>query len=359
MNAQPINEDKLEQFVHQAFGDLSVAASGVMVSLGHRLGLYQAMMGAGPLTADALADKTGCAPRYVREWLNSQVASDYVDYDGDTETYTLGMEQAMVLANADSPVFMAPAWEVDAAMWADLDKAVEVFRSGEGVPWGAHDKRLYCGTAAFFRNGYRQNLVPNWLPALHGVVDKLERGGRVADVGCGYGHSTVLMAEAFPNSTFHGYDSHAASIEAARKIAADAGLSEHARFEIAQAKDYPDERFDLVCYFDCLHDMGDPLGAARHAHDCLDDDGSVLLVEPIAGDRVEDNINPVGRMFYAASTTLCCAHSLSEDGDQAAALGSQAGEKRLREIFLNAGFEHFRRATETPFNMILEARKSA
>lgn len=349
-----LNEQKLEKFVHQAFADLSVTTSGVMVSIGHRLGLYRAMMDAGPLSADELAKRTEYAPRYVREWLNSQVASGYLDYDPVKQTYELGPEQAMVLANSDSPVFMAPAWQVSASMWADEDAALAAFRSGNGVAWGAHDERLYCGTAAFFRNGYRQSLVENWLPALEGVVDKLERGASVADIGCGYGHSTVLMAKAFPKSKFFGYDTHTRSIDAACEIASEAKVSENTRFETASAKGFPDEQFDLVCYFDCLHDMGDPLGAACHARSCLKDDGTVLLVEPMAGDEVEDNINPVGRMFYSASTTICCAHSLSED--VGTALGAQAGEKRLREIFQQAGFSRFRRATQTPFNMILEAR---
>jgi len=350
----PINDQKLEQFARQAFGDLSIATSGVMVSLGHRLGLYRAMMDAGPLSSEEVAQRSGCAPRYVREWLNGQVASGYVDYDGDKQTYELGPEQAMVLANPDSPVFMAPAWEVGASMWADMDAALAAFRSGEGVPWGAHDARLYSGTAAFFRNGYRENLVPNWLPALEGVVEKLERGGRVADIGCGHGHSTVLMAQAFPKSKFSGFDTHRPSIDAARETAAEGQVTGNTRFEVASARDFPAEQFDLVCYFDCLHDLGDPLGAARHARGCLKADGSVMLVEPIAGDRVEDNINPFGRMSYAASTMLCCAHSLSEEGG--AALGAQAGEKRLRQIFQKAEFGSFRRAAETPFNMILEAR---
>lgn len=349
-----LNEQKLEQFVHQAFADLSVTTSGVMVSIGHRLGLYRAMMDAGPLSADELATRTEYAPRYVREWLNSQVASGYVDYDAGKQAYELGPEQAMVLANSDSPVFMAPAWQVSASMWADEDAALAAFRTGDGVAWGAHDERLSCGTAAFFRNGYRQNLAANWLPALEGVVEKLERGATVADVGCGYGHSTTLMAKAFPKSTFYGYDTHAGSIDAAREVAAEARVSENTRFEIAKAKNFANEQFDLICYFDCLHDMGDPLGAARHARTCLKPDGTVLLVEPMAGDQVEDNINPIGRMFYSASTTICCAHSLSED--VGTALGAQAGEKRLREIFQQAGFSRFRRATETPFNMILEAR---
>lgn len=349
-----LDEAKLEQFTGQVFNDLAIATSGPMVSIGHKLGLYRAMMGAGPVSAEQLAAKTDCAPRYVLEWLNQQVASGYVDYDAQARTYELGAEQAMVLANPDSPVFMAPAWQLTAALWLDEDKTLDAFRSGAGVPWGDHSECLFSGTAAFFRNGYRQCLVPEWLPALDGMVAKLEQGIAVADIGCGYGHSSVIMAEAFPNSRFHGYDSHAGSIEAAHKVAAEAGVGERSEFAVGSAKDYPDQDFGLICFFDCFHDLGDPPGAARHARDCLADDGALMLVEPKAGDALEDNINPFGRMGYAASTSLCCAHSLSEEGGMA--LGAQAGEKRLTEILLQAGFGHVRRAAETPFNMILEAR---
>lgn len=349
-----IDEEKLSAFVDRAFVDLSAATGGIMVIIGHKLGLFRAMMGAGPLTAEELAHRTDCAPRYVQEWLNSQAAGNYVAYHPESGTYELTAEQAMVLADENSPVFLPAAWEVAGSMWMDEDKTLDAFRTGKGIPWGAHNQRLFCGTAAFFRNGYRENLVANWLPSLDGVVDKLEQGATVADIGCGYGHSTVIMARAFPKSRFHGYDSHSGSIEAARAIADDAKVGDRVLFDAAAAKHYPNKKFDLICFFDCLHDMGDPVGAARHARECLADDGTVLLVEPFAGDRIEENLNPVGRLYYSASTSLCCAHSLSEEVGMA--LGAQAGEKRLAEVFHKAGFNRFRRATETPFNLILEAR---
>lgn len=349
-----VNEQRLNDFVQQAIGDLSAMAGGAMVALGDKLGLYRAMHNAGPISAGELARNAQCAERYVREWLNSQAAAGYVEYHPESESYELPPEQAMVLANPDSPVFIPPAWDVAATLWMDEDKALNAFRTGEGVPWGSHDERLFCGTAAFFRNGYIENLVANWLPALDGVVEKLERGATVADVGCGYGYSTVTMAKAFPESHFHGFDTHADSIEQARKIAEEAGVADRVTFEVDSAKRFPAKKYDLVCFFDCLHDMGDPVGAARHAGETLDKDGTVLLVEPFAGDSLEENCNPVGRMFYSASTMLCCAHALSEEGGMA--LGAQAGEKRLAEVFRKAGFSKFRRATETPFNLILEAR---
>lgn len=357
-----VNQEKLEQFVHQAFGDLSAASGGFMVMLGHKLGLYRAMMGAGPLTSRQLSEKTGCAERYVREWLNSQVAGGYIDYrrDGganggsDGSRYEMSPEQAMVLANDQSPVFMPSAWELIATLWLDEDMALDAFRTGKGVSWGSHNQRLFCGTAAFFRNGYRENLVANWLPALNGVVEKLEQGATVADIGCGHGYSTVFMAQAFPASSFRGYDYHEGSIDAAREVAREAGVEDRVAFKAASAKSYPPQGYDLICFFDCLHDMGDPVGAAEHARKALAKDGTVMLVEPFAGDRVEDNINPVGRMYYSASTALCCAHSLSEE--VGTALGAQAGEGRLREVFKKAGFSQFRKAAETPFNLVLEAR---
>ncbi len=354
-DAPAIDESRLENFVHQVFGELSASYGILMMSLGHRLGLYTAMAGAGPVTSSQLAEKAGCAERYVREWLNSQAAGGYIDYDAETGTYSMPVEHAIVLADPESPVHLPPASEVVASMWFDQDKAVDSFRTGAGVSWGDHHERLYCGVAAFFRTGYKANIVPNWLPALDGVVGKLQAGANVADVGCGHGHSTILMAQAFPNSAFVGYDVHPGSIEDARRNAEAEGVGDRVSFEIARAKDLPADRFDLVCFFDCLHDLGDPVGAARHAFQALKDDGTVMLVEPFAGDTVEDNLNPIGRLYYAASTTLCCAHSLSEE--VGLALGAQAGEARLADVFREAGFGSFRRATETPFNLVLEAKK--
>lgn len=349
-----INEERLNTFVQQVFTDLAASAGASMVILGNKLGLYRAMAGAGPLAPADLADRAGCAERYVREWLNSQAAAGYVEYDPATRRYELTPEQAMVLADDQSPVFMPVAWEVTATMLVDEDQAIEAFRTGNGVAWGDHSERLFCGTAAFFRNGYRANLVTNWLPALDGVVEKLEKGGTVADVGCGHGHSTILMAEAFPASRFTGYDYHYESVEAARQNAEAAGVSDRVTFEVSRAKEIAGRDFDLICFFDALHDMGDPIGAAAHARSALADDGTLMLVEPYAGDNPEDNFNPVGRMYYSASTTLCCAHSLSEEVGMA--LGAQAGEQRLGKVLEDAGFTRFRRATETPFNLILEAR---
>ncbi|UYG08317.1 class I SAM-dependent methyltransferase [Halomonas sp. M4R1S46] len=354
MNAPVIDQTKLETFVTRAVDDLSAAYGGVMVSLGSKLGLYKAMAGAGPLGAAELATRTGCAERYVREWLNAQAAGGYVGYHAVGDTYELSPEQALVLADEDSPLFIPHAWQVPASMWFDEERTLEAFRTGEGVAWGEHDGRLQCGVAAFYRNGYRASLVPEWLPALEGVVDKLEAGIEVADVGCGHGHSTVLMAQAFPRSRFHGIDGHAASIDAARRNAVTAGVTERVSFDLARATDYPDRQYGLICFFDCLHDMGDPVAAARYAARVLAPGGTVMLVEPFAQDRVEQNLSTVSRMYYAASTTICCAHAISEGGTLV--LGAQAGEARLAEVFRQAGFGHFRRAAETPFNLILEAR---
>jgi SAM-dependent methyltransferase len=325
-----------------------------MVALGHRLGLYKALAGAGPLTSAELAERAGCAERYVREWLGSQVAGGYVLYHAISDTYELSPEQAFVLANEDSPAFIPNGWSTVASMWSDEGKAIDAFRTGKGIAWGDHDGRLYCGVAAFYRNAYRGSLVSEWLPALDGVVAKLEAGAVVADVGCGHGHSTTLMAQAFPASRFIGFDAHEASVEAARAEAARAALGSRARFAVAKADDYPGSAFDLICFFDCLHDMGDPLAAARHAARALAPGGTVMLVEPFAEDRVEDNVSPVARLYYAASTTICCAHAISEGGRLV--LGAQAGEARLADVFRKAGFTQFRRAAATPFNLVLEAR---
>jgi SAM-dependent methyltransferase len=355
MDAYMIDQEKLQSFLTRAVGDLSAGYGGVMVSLGSKLGLYKAMAGAGPISSKELAARASCAERYVSEWLNAQVAGGYVDYHAVSDTYELSPEQAMVLADEESPVYIPNAWNVPASMWFDEEKAIEAIRSGKGVAWGEHDGRLFCGVAAFYRNAYRGSLVSEWLPALDGVVEQLKAGIAVADVGCGYGHSTILMAKAFPKSRFHGFDVHAASIDAARRNAAAEGLTARVRFDTAPAAVYPGKSYGLICFFDCLHDMGDPLAAARHAAQVLAPDGTVLLVEPFANDRVQDNVSPVARLYYAASTMLCCAHAISEGGHLV--LGAQAGEARLAELFRKAGFTRFRRAAETPFNLILEARR--
>lgn len=352
--SKTIDTAKLDALVGRVVSDLSAGYGGVMVSLGHRLGLYKAMTGKGPLTSREIAGRAGCAERYVREWLGSQVAGGYVTYHAISGTYELTPEQALVLADEDSPVFIPNAWSVPASMWADEEKAVQAFRTGAGIPWGDHDGRLYCGVAAFYRNAYKASLVPEWLPALDGVTEKLENGAKMADVGCGHGHSTVLMAGAFPASTFHGFDNHEKSVIEARKVAIEAGVEERTTFTTARADDYPGDGYDLICFFDCLHDMGNPQAAAEHAARSLAPGGTVMLVEPFANDRVEDNISPVGRLYYAASTTICCAHAISDGGHTV--LGAQAGEARVADIFRKAGFTHFRRALQTPFNLILEAR---
>jgi SAM-dependent methyltransferase len=353
MEALMIDQTKVESVAERAFSDLSGAYVGVMVSLGSKLGLYRAMAGAGPISSKELAARAGCAERYVKEWLNSQAASGYVDYHAVSGTYELTPEQAIVFADEDSPLFMPHAWQTPASMWFDEEKALQAFRTGKGIPWGDHDGRLFCGVASFYRNAYRGSLVSEWLPALDGVVEQLKAGIDVADVGCGYGHSTVLMAEAFPKSRFHGFDVHSASIDEARRNAADAGVAERAAFDVARAVDYPGN-YDLICFFDALHDMGDPVGVARQAARALSPGGTVMLIEPFANDRVEDNLSPVARLYYSASTMICCANAISDGGELV--LGAQAGEARLAEVFRKAGFKHFRRAAETPFNLILEAR---
>ena len=350
-----IHEPTLQFHFARMFDELSAAYGGVMASIGHKLGLYKAMAGAGPLTAEEVAERSGCAERYVREWLNAQVAGRYIDYDSATRRYLLTDEQAAILADEASPYFLPNALQVVASLWADEEKAVHAFRTGEGIAWGDHDPRLHCGSAAFFRNGYAAHLVASWLPALDGVVERLEAGARVADIGCGFGDSTLLMAAAFPQSRFFGFDTHAESIAVARRNAESRGLADRATFAprdaLVAGKDGP---FDLICFFDCLHDMGRPLDAARAARAALKPDGTLLLVEPFANDRVEDNINSVGRIYYSASTTLCCAHAISEKGTHV--LGAQAGRGQLIALLEEAGFAKVRVATETPFNLIIEAR---
>jgi SAM-dependent methyltransferase len=355
MDAPVIDQAKLEAFATRAVGDIASAYTGVMVSLGSKLGLYKAMAYAGPLSAKELAQRAGCAERYVREWLNQQAASGYLGYHAVSDTYELAPEQAMVLADEDSPAYIPPAWNMPAAMWSDEAKALDAFRTGRGVAWSEHDARMACGVAAFYRNGYRASLVPLWLPALDGVVERLQAGIAVADVGCGHGHSTLLMAQAFANSRFFGFDTHGESISAARANAAEAGVMHRVDFSIARAETYPDQRYGLICFFDTLHDLGDPVGAARHAAQVLAPGGTVLLVEPFAHDRTEDNHTPVGRLYYGGSSVICCAHAISEGGKLV--LGAQAGPKRLEEVFRKAGFTHFRRAAETPFNLIFEVRR--
>jgi SAM-dependent methyltransferase len=355
METTTIDQRKLEAFAMRTINDIAAAYGGVMVSLGGKLGLYKAMAGAGPLSASAIATRAGCAERYVHEWLNAQAASGYIDYHAASDTYELSPEHALVLADEASPAYIPHAWNVPASMFIDEPKTIAAFRNGTGVAWGDHSGQLHCGIAAFYRNGYKASLVPQWLPALDGVMAQLETGISVADIGCGFGHSTVLMAQAFPNSRFYGFDVHQGSIDEARRNATEAGVGEQAKFAVTRAVDYPNEQYGLICFFDCLHDMGDPVAALRYAADVLAPGGTVMLVEPFAGDRVEDNLSLTGQLYYAGSTTICTAHAISEGGPYA--LGAQAGEARLAEVAHKAGFTHVRRAAETPFNLILELRR--
>ena len=350
-----MNEAKLHEFMGKFVTDMGGAFMMGMALVGDELGLYKAMADGQPVTADALAARCGCNPRLVREWLDANAAAGYLEAaDGG---YRLPPEQAMALANEDSPVFVAPGTNVVGSCFADIDKLLQAFRGDGGFPWGEHDHRLFHGVEKFFRPGYRAHLTTSWLPALDGVVAKLEAGAKVADIGCGHGASTIVMAEAYPRSRFFGFDFHTRSIDTARRRAADAGVAERVAFTTATAKGYAERGFDLICFFDCLHDMGDPVGAARHALAALRPGGAVLLVEPYANDTLDQNLNPVGRMFYAASTFICTPNSLSQEVGRG--LGAQAGEARLREVFREAGFADLRRATETPFNLVLEARKPA
>ncbi len=351
MNA--LNEDKLHEFVGKLLGDLGGAFSVPLVRIGEKLGLYDALFEAGTASVAELAQTTGTNERYIHEWACAQAASGYLDYDAAAETFTMTPEQAMVFGIADSPVALSGAFEAAAAAIAGGDKVGDAFKTGEGVGWGDQATCLFCATAKFFRPGYTNHIVQEWLPALDGVVEKLQSGAKVADVGCGHGISTVIMAEAFPNSSFVGFDFHPDSIHHARQNAEEAGIN-NVSFETALAKEVPAGNYDFVALFDCLHDMGDPEGALKHLRSTMASDGSLMIVEPMAGDAVSDNLNPVGRLYYSASTVICVPTSLAQE--VGLALGAQAGEKRLSEVINGAGFSSTKRATETPFNMILEAR---
>lgn len=354
MSTTGIDEAKLEEFMGQFVGDLGAALTAPLVLIGDKLGLYKAMADGRPVTPGELAERTGCRERYIREWLCQQAASGYVEYDAVDGTFTLPPEQAMALADEDSPAFIPGAFQLAAAVIKDEPHIAERFRSGEGFGWHEHHHDLFAGTERFFRPGYLANLVGAWLPALEGAVEKLAAGARVADIGCGHGASTILMAEAFPASEFIGSDYHEDSVEAARAAAERRGVADRVTFEVASAKDFGGGPFDLVCVFDALHDMGDPVGAARHVRDRLAADGTWMVVEPWAGDAIEENLNPVGRIFYGGSTMLCTPASLSQE--VGLALGAQAGERRLTEVLNEGGFSRVRRAAETPFNIVLEAR---
>jgi len=349
-----VDSDRLNAFMGKMVSDLGAAMNASLMLVGDKLGLYKALAAKGPMSSAELAQTTGTAERYVREWLAAQAASGYVDYDAATGKFSMQPEQTMALADEDSPVFMGAVGNVIAAAFLDETKISDAFRTGKGVGWNRRSECLFCGTARFFRTGYKHHLVQEWLPALDGVVEKLRRGARVADVGCGHGVSTQVMAEAFPNSRFFGFDYHEGSIETARQAAKEARLSDRVSFDVHSARTYPAHGYDLVCFFDCLHDMGDPVGAIKHVRETMTADGTCMLVEPFANDRLEDNLNPVGRVYYAASTMICTPASL--DQEVGLALGAQAGEARLREVARQGGLSRFRRVAETPFNLILEAR---
>ena len=349
-----MNETKLHELIGKAVADMAVAESAPLIYLGDKLGLYRAWAGAGPLTSHEVADRTGTHERYIREWLNNQAASGILEYHAADGTYELSDEAAQLWADENSPAFLAGAIELIASMWADADRLADAFRSGAGIAWGDHDQRLYRGVQRFYTPLYRRSLVREWIPSLDGVEAKLQQGANVADVGCGYGISTVILAEAFSRSTFVGSDTHAESIDAAEKAAAEAGVADRVRFEVAAAGSFTGKGYDLVCFFDALHDMGDPVAAAAHARETLADGGTLLLVEPYAADRLEDNLNTVGRAYYAGSTFLCTPGSLAQPGGHS--LGAQAGPQRLGEVLRQAGFTQVHTTVATPFNLVLEAR---
>jgi ubiquinone/menaquinone biosynthesis C-methylase UbiE len=351
---QPINEARLHEFVMKAVGEMGAAMNAALIVIGDKLGLYKAMAGAGPMSSAELAAKTRTDERYVREWLAAQAAGGFITYDAPTRKYTLPPEQAFALAEENSPVFLPGFFHIVSACMKDEGKITEAFTTGKGVGWHEHDQCLFAGTERFFRPNYRAHLISEWIPALGNTEAKLKAGASVADVGCGLGTSTILMAQAYPKSTFVGTDYHDGSIQMAREAAKKAGVADRVKFEVAKAKDYPGNGFQLVAFFDCLHDMGDPEGAARHVHETLAPDGAWMIVEPFANDNLEDNLNPVGRVYYAASTMLCTPASKSQE--VGLALGAQAGEGRLKKILQSAGFTRVRRAAETPFNIVLEAR---
>ena len=352
--ARPLDEERLHAFVFRAVEEVGATLNAALVVMGDKLGLYRAMAGAGPLSAGELAERAGVAERYVREWLNAQAAGGYVEYDPARSRYSLAPEQTVALTDSESPAFLPGFFQIAIGSVLDSPRITEAAQSGAGVGWHEHTHDVFEGCERFFRPGYNANLTTGWLPSLDGVVEKLERGAKVADLGCGHGSSTILMAKSYPRSTFVGSDYHLGSIETARARAVEAGVSDRVRFEHAPAAAHPGDGYDLVTMFDCLHDMGDPVGASRHVRELLTPDGTWMIVEPNAGDRVEDNLNPVGRAYYAFSTLLCTPASLSQE--VGLALGAQAGEARIHDVVTAGGLTRFRRAAETPFNLVFEAR---
>ena len=348
-----IDESKLNEFMGNFVRDMGAVAHASTIVIGDQLGLYKALAER-PMTAEELATRTECDARYVLEWLSAQAASGYAQYDPATKQFSLSEEQALALAVEGSPAFIPGAFQIAISMFAAIPKLVDAFRTGAGLGWHEQHPALFTGTERFFRPGYVANLVSCWIPSLEGVEAKLKSGAKVADIGCGHGASTIIMAQAYPNSHFHGYDYHEPSIHHAREAAAKAGLGDRVTFDVARAQDFPGSGFDLVAVFDCLHDMGDPVSASKHIKAALKPDGTWLIVEPFANDALEDNLNPIGRIFYSASTCICTPASRSQE--VGLCLGAQAGEGRLRSVVGKGGFSHFRRATQTPFNLIFEAR---
>jgi SAM-dependent methyltransferase len=349
-----VDMDKLHALVGKFASDFGAAMHGSAILIGEQLGLYRALADSGPITSEGLAKKTGTAERYLREWLAGQAASGYIEYDPGTKQYSMTPEQAFALTDENGPVFLPGAFYIVSATYKDERKVAEAIRTGKGFGWHEHHVDLFQGTKKFFRPGYVANLVSSWLPSLEGVVAKLEAGARVADVGCGLGSSTILMAKAYPKSEFVGYDYHGESIEWARNDAVTAGVAKNTDFEVASAKGFPGKDFDLVTFFDCLHDMGDPVGAGRHVREALKPNGTWMVVEPFAGGSVEANLNPVGRIFYNASVQLCVPSSLSQE--VGAGLGAQASDASLTEVFHAGGFTKVRKTVETPFNRVFEVR---
>jgi 2-polyprenyl-3-methyl-5-hydroxy-6-metoxy-1,4-benzoquinol methylase len=349
-----VDPEKLNAFVGKFLGDVGAAIHGPSVLIGEQLGLYKALAAAGPLTSEGLAKKTGIRERYAREWLASQAASGYVEYDAKAERYWMTPEQAFALTVEDNPVYIPGVYYSIASVYKDQRKIAEAIKSGKGFGWHEHHNDLFIGTKKFFRPGYLANLVSSWLPSLEGVVPKLQAGARVADVGCGLGASTIIMAKAFPKSQFLGFDYHLESIEWARNDAVTENVTQNTDFEVSTAKEFRGKDYDLVTFFDCLHDMGDPVGAAQHARKTLKPDGTLMVIEPFARERVEQNLNPVGRIFYNASFLVCVPASLSQEVGKG--LGAQASDASLNEVFREAGFTRVRKAIETPFNRVFEAR---
>jgi len=348
-----LDESRLHDLLGKVVTEMGAAANGPLVIIGDKLGLYESLAEYGPMTSYQLAEKTNTAERYIREWLSAQAASGYIQYDDVKDNFFMSPEQIAVFGNRKSPVFMTGAFYAISSVYFDEPKIEKAFKTGEGVSWGDHNKCLFCGTEKFFSPSYEDNLTSNWITSLDGVEEKLQRGAKVADIGCGHAASTIIMAKAYPNSTFIGFDFHDKSIEQAKMRAKDANVK-NISFQVATAKDFPGSDYDFVTFFDCLHDMGDPVGACAHVKDVLKPDGTCMIVEPFANNSLKENLNPVGRAFYAFSAMLCVPCSLNQE--VGLALGAQAGEEKLKNTILSGGFSQFKKAAETPFNLILEAR---